>query len=414
MCCKMMMLNSEQQQAIDLVREGKHVFISGSAGVGKSVCLKHIIQISRNEGKNVGVTASTGLAAYLLRGRTIHSFLGIGLGDKSAPVLAESVKKKNRMLVKKLQELDMLIVDEVSMISDELLDKISEYLQLIRKCNLPFGGVQMILCGDFCQLPPLNGGFAFESKIWKTCGIKIIILKNLMRQADDPVFQKILEELRWGTCSKETLQLLKATAKNKFSQEIIPTKLYSVNADVDKININEYKKLEKLGAKTKTYPTTYSINAAAQTWANSLKIPTQVDLINGAQVYVSCNLQGDIGLVNGTRAVIVDLLDNGVKIKLASGMEVLIEYTKISSEDNDKIYVVFMPLKLAYSVTIHKSQGTTLDAVEMDLGDSVFEYGQAYVALSRAKSLQSVRIVSVKSKSFKTHPKVVAFYKNII
>jgi ATP-dependent exoDNAse (exonuclease V) alpha subunit len=191
----------------------------------------------------------------------------------------------------------------------------------------------------------------------------------------------------------------------------MPTKLYSVNVDVDKINKKEFDELVEKGAMVKNYKTKYSSHPSAESWAQSLKIPDQVDLCIGAQVLVTWNLQNESSIVNGTRGIITDFCLEGPKIKLVDGKEIIIEYMKLSCEDNEKITVTFIPLKLAYAISIHKSQGMTLDAMEIDLGTSIFEYGQAYTALSRAKSLDNIKIISVKSKSFMTHSKVKDFYK---
>lgn len=403
-------MNPKQKEAFMKVVNGESIFLTGPAGTGKSFTLQQIIKWARHSKKELGITASTGLAAYLIKGRTIHSFLGIGLGTKSAQALAEHVKRKSPSTYNKLKNMDILLLDEISMIEDELLDKISEFLSIIRGNPMPFGGVQVVLSGDFCQLPPVSGNYCFLSNIWKKADIQTVVLEELVRQDKDTRFQEILRELRWGLCTKDTLALLKSMKAKEFSNGVIPTKLYSVNVDVDKINKREFDELVEKGAMVKHYKTKYSTHPSAESWAKSLKIPDQVDLCIGAQVLVTWNLPTDSSIVNGTRGVITEFCVEGPKVKLLNGKEIIIEYMKLSCEDNDKIIATFIPLKLAYALSIHKSQGMTLDAVEIDLGNSIFEYGQAYTALSRAKTLDSIKIINVKSKSFMTHQKVKDFY----
>lgn len=404
-------MNQKQNEAFMKVVNGESIFLTGPAGTGKSFTLQQIIKWARHSKKEIGITASTGLAAYLIKGRTIHSFLGIGLGKKSAEALAEYVKKKSKNTYNKLINMNILLLDEISMIEDELLDKISEFLSIIRGDNKPFGGVQVVLSGDFCQLPPVSGKYCFLSDIWKKADIQTIVLEELIRQDKDTKFQDILQELRWGICSKDTLKLLKSLKNKEFNNDVMPTKLYSVNVDVDKINKKEFDELVEKGAMVKNYKTKYSSHPSAESWAQSLKIPDHVELCIGAQVLVTWNLQNESSIVNGTRGIITDFCLEGPKVKLIDGREIIVEYMKLSCEDNEKITVTFIPLKLAYAISIHKSQGMTLDAMEIDLGTSIFEYGQAYTALSRAKSLDNIKIISVKSKSFMTHSKVKDFYR---
>jgi ATP-dependent DNA helicase PIF1 len=407
-------MNAKQQLAFNAVVKGQSILLTGSAGTGKSFVMTQVIKWAKENDKKIGITASTGLSAYLIRGRTIHSFLGIGLGKKSPEMMAQFVMSKNKPLMKRLIALDILIIDEISMIDAELLDKISSYLSIIRKNVIPFGGVQLVLSGDFAQLPPISRKYCFEAEAFKTANVTTILLDDLVRQEGDTLFKDILEELRWGVCTKHTLKILKSLYKTEFANGVIPTRLYSHNTDVDRINEQEFKKLVESGAETYVYDTTYSKHPMAKHWAESIKVPEKVQLCVGAQVYITWNLQGmeqPCPLMNGTRAVVVALSQKNVSIQLVNGNTVVVEPYTLTSEEDEKITTTFMPLKLAYAISIHKSQGMTLDAVEIDLGEKIFEYGQAYTALSRARTLSSVRLISVKASSFKTHPKVNEFYK---
>jgi len=407
-----MILNTKQQKAFDMVKSGKNILITGLSGAGKSTTIKAIIDFAKENDINTAVTASTGFSAYLINGKTIHSLLGIGLGRDPAEELAKKVNK-NFYIANRIRKLQILIIDEISMIDDVLFTKISEFLSIIRKSSKPFGGIQMILSGDFAQLPPINNTFCFLSPIWKLAKFKTVMLDINIRQDGDIVFQNILSELRWGICSNDTLSILEELKNTTFSDGIVPTKLYSLNVNVDKINKDEFNKLLNAGADKQTYNTEYSKHASSKIWASSIKIPDVVELCIGAQILVksNINIESEDMVVNGTRGVIVALHDNSVDIKLINESIVNINYVTLKCNDNEKISVSFMPLKLAYAITIHNIQGCTLDAIEIDLGNSIFEYHMAYTGLSRCKTLSSIKIIDVKAKSFKTHPLVKEFYK---
>jgi ATP-dependent DNA helicase PIF1 len=406
-------MNSDQQLAFELVKRGKNVFISGSAGTGKSFTLERIIEWHRTNNIQIGVTSSTGISALNIKGRTLHSYLGIGLAGASAYNLYVKCKKY-KTTINKLQSLKVLIIDEISMISAELLDKVSEYLQLVRKNGKQsFGGVQMVFCGDLFQLPPINGEFCFKSAVWESMNINTCVLKTIVRQKDDLLFQQILENARLGVCSDEHLKLLKEQRTQTFG-EIQPTILYSKNINVDSINQREYVKLKTV---EHTYNTLYSSNKNTKFWAETMNIPDSVSLKEGTQVMLTVNLSVEDGYANGTRGMITGFTGEGPIMLLKDGTQLIIipwmykedEFAK----DEDAIWASCIPLKLAYALTIHKSQSTTLDAATIDIGPSIFEYGQAYTALSRVRDLKSVRILNVSKTSFKTHPDVLDYYKSV-
>jgi ATP-dependent DNA helicase PIF1 len=389
-------MNSEQKLALEDVQKGQNIFITGGAGVGKSYLVK---EIARSIKKRIGICAMTGCAAQLIDGATLHSYLGIGLGDKPANVLANTIIHKLFAVKERILDLEVLLIDEVSMLNDELLEKVDEILQLVRRNSKPFGGVQMIFVGDPFQLAPVEGNYCFTSKIWKN--IKVHTLTQNMRQAGDQEFKDLLDRVRWGKCSPEDLATLQKLKETTFPDEIIPTKLYSKNVNVDAINRAE---LNKLTTEPVEYGTNYSTDYSKK-WATSNKIPEKSILKVGAQVMCTRNIPA-LGLANGSRGVITILQDRAIYIRLLNGETVCLPYMEVAPFDSPRSIVNFLPIKLAWAVTIHSSQGMTIDALEVDLGKDIFACGQAYTGLSRAKSLASVRITSVLASSFVSHPTI--------
>lgn len=462
-------LSSEQSAAVDMVMSGCNILLTGEAGTGKSHVVREVIRRAQFAGWTIGVTATTGAAALLIGGRTFHSFLGLGLGKDSAEKIAGALRKDARGRLRKLK---LLIVDEISMLNAELLDKACSVLRIIRGCDKPFGGVQMLMCGDFCQLPPVQGSYCFLSDSWKAANIVPVVLKTVMRQKDDEEFRGILQRARWGRVTKVDVKRLRELANNDFNKEtkddtlkkkrlrIIPTRLYSYNMDVDAINAMELDRLIEKNRRKGREPTVYPFLPActsSEKWAKGVGIAERLTLCKGAQVVLTRNLDVEAGLVNGARGVVKACDDEYVTVQFADAGLVQIGYIvdtcileeqpnfredisdvpKNSPEDvpdtdpdttalikklvlddakkrkthkMKELEVKYIPLKLAWAISIHKSQGMTLDAVEVDLGDTIFASGQAYTALSRARDLKSMRIVDVSMKSFKTSRIVTDFY----
>lgn len=403
-------MNTEQQQAFDAVKSGENIFLTGPAGTGKSYVIYQIKKWLQANNKQYLLTALTGCAAVLIGGRTLHSALGLGLGDKPVDEIIYKMSMCNRKVLKTLKELDTLVVDEVSMMSDKLLETVSELLCSVRNNPRPFGGVQIILCGDFAQLNSVDGKYCFLSPLWTKAIDKVCMLTTIVRQADDAYFQKILHKVRQGKITRSMLARLMECQYTSFPDNIKPTRLYSRRADVARINESEYKKLVEAGAEEKLYDTEQTTNMTkpSQTWANKMGIETNIKLCVGCQVIITSNLDQERGIINGTRGVVVELGRNPV-IELLSGTKIEIAPKKMQ-DDTKLLEAQYYPLKYAWAITIHASQGMTLDAAEIDLGKSIFAPGQAYTALSRVKSLESLRIVKLTHKSFITSPEVKEFY----
>ena len=409
-------LNTEQQKTVDTFIEGKNIFLTGPAGTGKSITLKKIIEYCDNNDLKYGITATTGSAALLIGGKTIHSYLGIGLGDRKPKDLFEFARYKYPHIMSRLRALQVLLIDEISMMNSELLDIISEYLSLARKNILPFGGLQVLLTGDFCQLESVSGDFCFNAKSWNDLNLEIIFLNKMIRQSEDKQFQKMLRELRYGICSNKTFNKLLEYQNSNFN-DIKPTILYPKNIDVDKINKEEYNKLLENGTTEHTYsiilPELKKYWDKTKNWIKTLDIPEILNLCIGAQIVITANINQDKGLVNGTRGKIIELfLEKIIIEKIDKTLESIYYHKCIQSEDKN-IYFSYMPIKLAYALTIHKAQGMTLDAIEIDIGNNIFASGQAYTALSRARNLNSIKIKEISKNSFIIKKAVLEFYSKI-
>jgi len=407
-------MNTEQQVAFDLIVQGKSIFLTGIAGSGKSYLIREIAKWAHENNIRIGITSSTGASATLIGGRTLHSFLGIGLGTKDAQSLAKSVRYRNQFAYEKVKTLDILLIDEISMIDAELFDKISEYIGIIRnKTQYPFGMLQLIFSGDFCQLPPIKGQYCFESAIWQHMRLNNIILTQQMRHNDDDEFRMMLSELRFGRCTDEIYERLCELKHTVFEGDIKPTTLYCKNIDVDAMNLAEYNNLIEAGALSTIYTSEYVDSIKNKKWIETNKYPEYVSLCIGAQVILTINLDQDMGLVNGSRGIVIDLTIYGPMVRFVDGTEIVIKKFAFTSEDDGSLSIKCIPLKLAWSITIHRAQGMTIDRVLLGNLNS-FTNGQGYVALSRAKNLKSIKILDVKKSSFRCSKKVIEFYENIV
>lgn len=429
-----MFLNNKQQFALECIKNKKTIFLTGSPGTGKSYTLKEIINYLKSENINYAVTSSTGCSAVLINGQTIHSYMNLGIGQIQKDTIIKKLKANKRYNT--IKTLECLIIDEISMIDNYTFDSISSIFKEIKGVNEPFGGIQLIIVGDFCQLSPVSGDYCFKSDEWKNINPHIIILNELMRQKDDMKLQSILQEVRLGKCSKNTFKELKKLQNTQFDN-IKPTKLFSLVSNVDKINAEEYSKLFKKtfhipiekGIITECFPyvkeseidfellTTssngqiYKYNAVSNDKKNKLSEYT-INLFVGLQVMVTRNISVEKGLINGTIGIITTLTNEYVGITDKYNNNHKIFYHKDVNE-NTKTYIKFMPIKLAYAMSIHKSQGATLDAIEIDGGVFIFAPGQLYTAISRAKNLESIKLIDIDKDSFICNKDVKKFYEEI-
>ena len=380
---------------------------------GKTHVLKKIIKYMTNKKKKIGVTGSTGVSATLISGTTIHSFLKIGIAKKPANELYEIIKNRYPLVYQKIKKLEVLILDEISMIDNILFSKIGKIISLIKEIKRPFGDLQLILCGDFAQIKPVNNTYCFESIIWKILKLNTVLLTEQVRQKDDNEFQLILSQLRYGNMTDDIFNRLKVLKKHTFENDVKPTILYSKNVDVDKINEKEYQKLINKGNKEHIFKIKYNeLNKSISKLVKSLD-NQEIKLCKGLQVMITYNIDVSNKLVNGTRCIIHDITNSTVIVKTVDNKLHNISYIKYIDDNDNNIFYEYIPLKLAFALTFHKSQGSTISLLEMDLGDDVFEYGMMYVGLSRGTHLSNIKLLNLSRNSCRCHPKVIEFYKNL-
>jgi len=402
----------EQRYVLECVKAGKNVFITGGAGTGKSFLIQKIIGTLPPD--QTFVTASTGVAAYQIGGRTLHNFAGIGAGNAEIAVCVNLAQRK--AVSAQWRKCKHLIIDEVSMVDGNYFKKLEHVARKVKKNEKPFGGIQLILCGDFFQLPPVvkaeDRRFAFETSSWLRCGLTNIELTIVKRQSDQSLVD-ILSRLRKGKCSEEDAEILKKTSSNQFSKNgIVPTKLCTHTDDVSIINQRELGKCE---GEIKRFVAADSDPNLAKFLDQHTAVDSSITLKLGAQVMLLKNLNVCGGLVNGARGRVEKFSSGGNPVvRFLDGAIVEIKREKWSVKGGPGVTLSRsqIPLKLAWAFSIHKSQGMTLDCVEVSLS-RVFECGQAYVALSRAKSINSLRILDFKANCVRADSKVLKFYKNI-
>ena len=435
-------LNNEQKAVLEEVDAGNNVFITGPGGTGKTFLIRHICRHLEAKGKKVAITSLTGMASLLIgdKARTIHSWSGLGIGNRSVEDSYQFIRVKHKKAREAWRETDSLIIDEISMMSDDFFEKLDALAKLLRNSKKPFGGIQVLCFGDFYQLPPINTKFVFESAKWNEVLDSIVSLETIYRQKD-PVFQGLLNEVRVGVVSDETDTLLKSRIGLDFSkEEIQPTKIFTRRAMVDKIN-KEGLDAIKTEARTYTISTKGScssttIKSAIEKMDDNAQYEKELVLKVGAQVMLIANINVEAGLVNGRLGIVTKFLDahtemvdklnkNGVlvKVPVQHPEKVRVRFKNKQEEDfcahewklenDESVSRNQIPLILAYAITIHKSQGSTLDSAYIDIGSSVFEYGQAYVALSRVKSLDALYLHSYSRSAIRAHPKVREYYESI-
>lgn len=385
-----------QEQALAILKSGDNVFLTGSAGAGKTYVLNQYIQYLKARKIPVSITASTGIAATHLQGTTIHAWSGIGIKDSLSARQLKELKEK-KYLKKHIEKTKVLIIDEISMLHRRQFDLVNEVLQYFRENDKPFGGIQVVLCGDFFQLPPIGSSgeinrdkFCFMSQSWLNANLSICYLTDQYRQTEGEL-NNILNEIRSGMVTDRSISVLSNSKESIDIEE--PTKLYTHNLDVDRINSTQ---IAAIKGRKKSFKAKIKGNLKlAESIKRSIMAPESLELKKDAKVmFVKNNYEK--GYLNGSLGTIINYNDDGIPVvRLNNGYEITAEPEDWRIEDETgKLLVSYVqvPLRLAWAITVHKSQGMTLDGAIMDLSKT-FEKGQGYVALSRVKGLEGLQLM---------------------
>ena len=441
-----MELSREQQIAFDKYVQGNNIFITGPGGAGKSALIRMIYKHANAQFKDIYVTALTGCASILLncKAKTLHSWAGIGLGNGTTEQLIMKIRK-NKFQKSIWKETDILVVDEVSMLSLKLFNMLNDIGKAIRGNPKPFGGIQVIFSGDFYQLPPVGDKdepdtqrFCFESDEWNSvfhrdCQVE---LRKIFRQTDN-IYSTILNQIREGRIKKRSNELLLEYVGREIDPNLVaePTKLYPTKNKVEQINVSkmsalhgeekEYKirylkdlEMTKGEKETRSQFTQQEIQLELDYLAGNLMCEKEMKLKIGAQVMCIINIKselGDILICNGSQGIIKEFCEvtGCPKVKYNNGVEMIMARHVWVSEKIPGIGVSQVPLILSWALTIHKSQGATLDAAEIDVGSGIFECGQTYVALSRVKSLNGLYLTSFDARRIRINKKVKEYYESL-
>ncbi len=397
-----------QSEALNILKTGANVFLTGEPGSGKTYTINQYIEHLRNCGVEPAVTASTGIAATHIGGMTIHSWSGVGVRNYLSEMDLDIIAT-NEPLTKRLTRTNILIIDEISMLSANTLDMIDVICRTVRRKPEAFGGMQVILVGDFFQLPPISRdtnttAFAFRANVWREAKFVTCYLTEQHRQADTE-FLSLLGAIRSGELDQIHFELLQSRINAKQHAKVA-THLYSHNADVDKLNDRE---LEKIQSKAVLYTMTgKGTKSVVEGLKKGCLSPEVLILKEGATVMCTKN-NSLVGYMNGTLGTVTGFVPDTKYpiIKTHDGEKIVIEPAEWVIESDGKIrgLITQIPLRLAWAITVHKSQGMSMDSARIDLS-SAFEYGQGYVALSRVRSIEGLQLVGYNETALRVHPEV--------
>lgn len=404
-----------QTLALGIMLAGHSVLLTGQAGSGKTHTLNEFIRLAKKDGKNIAVTATTGLAATHLGGSTIHAWSGMGVHDTLPATFFRDIPKGRRETI---QKADVLVIDEVSMLHDFRLDMLNHVTRTVREVDQPFGGLQVILCGDFFQLPPINrddskqGGFVVHSNAWQELSPTICYLSEQHRQNDDG-FLEVLTALRAGDLRQRHAKALLSRIDAPLVSDQPVTELHTTNVNVDAIN---HAQLIMLDDEPHTYP---MLTTGAANYVESLKrsclATEELTLKKGALVMFVKNspekryVNGSLGVVEG-----FEELTGYPEVRLRNNKLVVASPVSWELRDGDKkrASLTQVPLRLAWAITVHKSQGMTLDAARIDLRRAFVE-GMGYVALSRVRSLDTISLAGINRMALKVSPDALKIDKQL-
>lgn len=400
--------------AIEIMLSGENVLLTGQAGAGKTYALNEFIRLAKKSGKVISVTATTGLAATHLGGTTIHAWSGMGVHDELPKNFFKDIAKGRRDIINKA---DVLVIDEISMLHDFRLDMVEEIARRVRGKEEPFGGLQVILCGDFFQLPPVNrndsktGGFIVNSEAWQKLNPTICYLSEQYRQNDDN-FLEILNAMRANDIRRRHAEALLTRVGAELSDQEI-TELHTTNIDVDYLN---ERALQNLNGDVCTYTMQ---TTGKENYVESLKRSCLAaeNLVLKKNALVMCIKNSpDKKYVNGSIGTVIGFDENThypiVELRNGRTLTIQPETWELRDGDKKRASIVQIPLRLAWAITIHKSQGMTLDAARIDLRKAFVE-GMGYVALSRVKSLDSLSLLGINRMALSVSPSALEIDKSL-
>lgn len=404
-----------QPEAIEKMLSGANVFLTGEPGAGKTYTLNEYIRQAKAQGKRIAMTASTGIAASHIDGMTIHSWSGLGIKDSLRDDEIDRMAFQPKM-VEKYNMCDVLVIDEVSMLHGSRLDMVNRVAKWLRSNSAPFGGLQVIFVGDLFQLPPVSRDndidWVHTSASWLEAAPETCYLTEQHRQGADSALLTVLREMRSGSLSEESRNLLQSAIRPVPDDDSV-TRLYTHNMDVDALNRGM---LEKLTTPKKIYRmTSTGDDYKVQQMKRNLLCPNVLELREGAEVMFCAN-NFDDGYVNGTRGRVVRFTNTAKPVVLTQdGNEIVVEqYTWRMYHDKgfEVASVTQYPLRLAWAVTVHKSQGLSLDSAIIDLSQA-FTPGMGYVALSRVRSLEGLYLVGMNEQALMMDQQIAKYDKEL-
>ena len=408
-----------QEQALTILKLGYTTFLTGGAGTGKTYTINEFIKYLRSHKVPYAVTASTGIAATHIGGTTIHSWSGIGIKDRLSEWDIDTLTQRES-LARRIRNTSVLIIDEISMLHASRLDMVDSICKAVKGNELPFGGIQVVFCGDFFQLPPVvrdrsidsASEYAFNARAWKEAKPVVCYLVTNFRQSDETLTQ-ILNEIRRG--SEDIYESVESLAETKDNTLPDAVKLYTHNVDVDAINAREYEALIcPYDIEKEFVMVTRGKKQLLDTMKESLLAQEELKLKIGTKVMFIKNdtmrrySNGTLGKVIGFDDRNYPIVEkyNGDTITVVEDTWQLMEDDKVLAE------IKQLPLRYAWAITVHKSQGMTLDAAEIDL-TKAFGHGMGYVALSRVRSLSGLRLLGMNGDSFRMHGSVMVFDRDL-
>lgn len=441
--------SEEYKKVLTLLMNGENVFLTGYAGTGKSYILNKLKEKLK---KKLTITSTTGIAAVNVKGQTLHSWAGVGLCKNPIYKTVEKIRQRTSTL-KQILNCKILAIDEISMLNIETFEYVDEVLKIIRESVEPFGGIQVLFIGDFYQLPPVEGvnevngvnirnnqeyslfdddtfpepqrRYCFDSHIWEDFKLKNVVLKQNYRQSETK-FIKALSDMRTNCLDEDDIELLKTRETNLDTFETNMLHIFSTNFEADRYNMAKFNMIDEpvkifeaedgvyRGTKPVYSGFTENENYVLDIFGKNCRADKSLTLKLGAKVMLLVNMDFNRGLINGSCGMIQSFNGSTVTIKFDNGEVADIPKHKFEYYYHDKLYAerTQFPLKLAYGITIHKSQGMTLDKLVVDCS-RIFERGQAYVAMSRVKTLEGLYLRNFSKDKVMVDSRVAEFYSNL-